>query len=192
MNKKIGARMFKKVLNGCGLYLTEDGFFSNGHWAVRDFLLRQRIDKRVDLKVDKVVGNLIDILTIKELITQEPWVLNENITRKVIREVSFYDDIKLIESKEFTGFYELDNIIDEVKDKFLLNKTYYEFISQVLPLSNIVARVIKRISYLVYDGKEAFHDQDYDLIFLWYPKYPKGYYDDLKSVLGVCMPAMKR
>jgi len=192
MNKKIGIRLFKRALNDRGLYLSQDGFFSNGHWAVRDFLLKQRVDKRVDLKINGVVGNLIDLLEIKELVSEEPWILNENITRKIIREVSFYDDLKLIESKEYPDFYELDNVIDEVKNKFLINRVYYYFISQVLPLSKIIARVVKRTSYLIYDGKEEFHDQDYDLIFLWFAKCPSGYYEDLKSVLGVCMPAMKR
>jgi len=184
---KVGIRMFKKALNGCDLYLSEDGFLSNGHWAVRDFLLKQAVDKKVDLKTDKKVSKLIDMLEIKEFISTEPWVLNKNVIEKVIREVSFYDNFRLIESKEFKGFYELDNIIEEVKNKFLINKVYYDFLSQVLSLAKMVARVVKRTSYLIYDNKEEFYNLDYDLIFFWFPKY--SLYDDLKSVLAVCMPA---
>jgi hypothetical protein len=189
MVKKIGIRMFKKALNGRGLYLTEDHYFSNGHWAVRDFLLKDRVDKRVNLEPIKTVGSLLEILTIKELVTQEPWVLGKDI--KVVREVSFYDDFKLVINKEYENFYEFDGLPDEIKSKFLINKTYCDFINQVIPLARLVARVIKRTSYLIYDNKEEFYKQDYDLIFLWFPKYPQGYYEDLKSVLAVCMPALK-
>jgi len=190
MSKKIGIRLFKRALNGRGLYVTEDGFLSNSHWAVRDFLLKQRVDKKVDLKINGTVGKLIDLLEIKELVSEKPWILNENIIERIEREVCFYDDLKLIKSKEYHDFYELDNIIDEVRNKFLINKTYYDFISQVLPLSKIVTRIIKITSYLVYDGKEEIYDQDYDLLFLWFPKYST--YDDLKSILGACMPAFKK
>jgi hypothetical protein len=187
---KVGVRMFKKALNGRGLYFTEDGFLSNGHWAIRDFLLKQAINKKIDLRTDKIVSELINMLEIKELVSNGPWVMNKNIMERVVKEVNFYDNFKLVESKKYAGFYELDNIIEDVKDKFLINKTYYDFISQIIPLSRCVARVVKRTSYLIYDDKEEFYNQDYDLIFFWYPKY--SIYDDLKSVLAVCMPALKR
>jgi hypothetical protein len=188
MVKKVGIRMLKKVLNSQGLYLSEDGFYSNGDWAIRDFLFKQRINKNVNLKIDRIVSKVIDLLDVKELATIEPWILNKNILQKEIREVYFYDNFKLFESIEYRVFYELD-IDKEINDRFLINKIYYDFINQILPLSKVVARVVKKTSYLVYDNKEDFYDQDYSLVFLWFPKYTTY---NLKEILAVCMPALKK
>jgi hypothetical protein len=184
MGKKIGKRLFNKVVNGKPLLISEDGFLSNGYWAVRKELVEAILDKDVNLSIAREVSSLVNLLIV-EPFTEQEWVLNKNVIERIERQFHFYDNVKLIETDKF--YMLLDNIDENIKVKCGINKLYYDFIQRVVGSKGLMkVYAIYWTIYLIYDGKKENYDQGCDVYFVWLPHHS----NDLKDLLGACMPVL--
>jgi hypothetical protein len=184
MGKKIGKRLFNKVVNGNPLVISEDGFLSNGYWAVKKELVEAILDKDVNLLIDREVSSLVGLLTVEPLMEQE-WVLNKNVIERIERQFYFYDNVDLIDAG---GFYMLDNVDESIKAKYAINKLYYDFIQRAVESKGLMKiYAIYETIYLMYDGKKEKYDQGFSTVcFVWLPHHS----GDLKDLLGACMPIL--
>jgi hypothetical protein len=183
MGKKIGKGLFNKVVNGNPLVISEDGFLSNGYWAVKKELVEAILDKDVNLSIDREVSSFVGLLTV-EPITEREWV-NENVIERIERQFYFYDNVNLIDAG---GIYMLDNVDESIKAKYAIDKLYYDFIQRAVEFRGLMKiYAIYRNTYLMYDGKKEKYDQGFSTVcFVWLPHHSC----DLKDLLGACMPIL--
>jgi hypothetical protein len=182
---KINKKLFAKFVNNKELYITRDGFVSNGNWAVKKDILDNALNG-VNYQISKE-----GITTIFALMTQDFMFglsfLDELLTR-VDKELSYYDNVKFKEiKKDNIQYLAVDNIY-ELKN-YAINKVYFDTIQKLVG-KKVKPRIL-RIDYVFYYRDKKWNgpikriDKETFIFFVW----TEGNSDDLSKLLAVCKPS---